>query len=779
MVASKLLTVMTASEHALGTPGWRAADWFVLTPRLLDSLSVFLMWSCIVASRVVASSANSDVADPLAAFLALPLLVIIPRQLGVLVWAFARPPQAILGGLERYIVQWLAGVTLLILGLTILTGIIGVPSAVATVGVLLVVSGSVFAGGRASDDSGSPTRVSVLRRVTDGLPYIASLVLVAAPVTLIRLTEPYPMQVGWGLFSFNFRVLQFTQTDHIAIAPGLHTPIHASLLGVTSIATGTAVEGLIWAAPVLLYAAFAMGVFVLTRRLSGSTLVALGSVWIAVWILSNTTFQHLHAVGMRGVFLALWPWILLVILKCFPASARRPSELAPYLAYPLIAVSVVGLIRWFLPSDVQPWALVSMIPGGVVALRMLPQETRQAVGLITFVAAGMAFIHIIEGPLYVGLGLLFALALLWTPRSLPSRAAVGIALLAIAMFITLQVADLLTFDDSSVISRFLLGDARADAIPIPFDRKLFLMALGLTYTFYALIGLSALRLLIWPNALHGAAVGLVVIALALYFVPESGLHRIMGPVIPLIGLTVVLELRWFAQRLAGFKWKQAHAIVSGTLVIIALVALTPHLTSSLREQVRLDSVFGLPIPRTEGDFSSVTAGEYEAIAWISENIPSDWVIVSDPMTMFLTQGLTLNPQVAQKRAWVAESEYTPEDQERLFSVSQLVFGAPSTKAASEQIALLTGDHPGAVLVISTRTLTWLFDPDNLFVRERPINILLEKEPLASICGYREFEPCPSRFLESEDFVLVYAKDNVAVLVPTDDVNRLSMPRDTR
>ena len=82
MVASKLLTVMTASEHALGTPGWRAADWFVLTPRLLDSLSVFLMWSCIVASRVVASSANSDVADPLAAFLALPLLVIIPRQLG-------------------------------------------------------------------------------------------------------------------------------------------------------------------------------------------------------------------------------------------------------------------------------------------------------------------------------------------------------------------------------------------------------------------------------------------------------------------------------------------------------------------------------------------------------------------------------------------------------------------------------------------------------------------------------------------------------------------------
>ena len=768
---------MTAPEHALSTSRWHAADWFVLTPRLLDSLSVFLMWSCIVASRVVASSANSDVADPLAAFLALPLLVIIPRQLGVLVWVFARQPQAILDGLERYIIQWLAGVTLLILGLTILTGIIGVPSAVATIGVLLVVSGSVFAGGQASDDSWSSTRGSVLRRVTDGLPYIASLVLVAAPVTLIRLTEPYPMQVGWGLFSFNFRVLQFTQTDHIAIAPGLHTPIHASLLGVTSIATGTAAEGLIWAAPVLLYAAFAMGVFALTRRLSGSTLVALGSVWIAVWILSNTTFQHLHAVGMRGVFLALWPWILLVLLKCFPASARRPSDLAPYVAFPLIALSVVGMIRWFLPSDVQPWALLSMIPVGAVALRMLPQETRQAVGLLTFVAAGMTFIHIIEGPLYVGLGLLFASALVWTPRSLSSRAAVGIAFLAIAMFITLQVADLLTFDDSSVISRFLLGDARADAIPIPFDRKLFLMTLGLTYTFYALIGLSAFRLLIWPNALHGAAVGLVAVALALYFVPESGLHRIMGPVIPLIGLTVVLELRWFARRLVGLRWKQEHALLSGALVVIALVALTPHLTSSLREQVRLDSVFGLPVPRTEGDFSSVTAGEYEAIAWISENIPSDWVIVSDPMTMFLTQGLTLNPQVALKRAWVAQSEYTLDDQERLYSVSQLVFGAPSTMAAREAMASLTEGHPASLLVISTRTLTWLLNPDSLFLRARPVDMLLEKEPLESFCGYRELAPCPARFLDSAEFSLVYSRDNVAILVPTDDLTWLSVPSD--
>ena len=136
---------MTATEDALSTSRWYAADWYVLRPRLLNSLSVFVMWGCIVASRVAASSANSDVADPLAAFLALPLLIIIPRQLGVLVWLLARQSNASLGSLERYIVQWLAGVTLLIVSLTIFTGIIGVPAEVATLGVLLLVSGCVFA----------------------------------------------------------------------------------------------------------------------------------------------------------------------------------------------------------------------------------------------------------------------------------------------------------------------------------------------------------------------------------------------------------------------------------------------------------------------------------------------------------------------------------------------------------------------------------------------------------------------------------------------------------
>ena len=147
------------------------------------------------------------------------------------------------------------------------------------------------------------------------------------------------------------------------------------------------------------------------------------------------------------------------------------------------------------------------------------------------------------------------------------------------------------------------------------------------------------------------------------------------------------------------------------------------------------------------------------------------------MTMFLTQGLTLNPQVAQKRAWVAQSEYTLDDQERLYSVSQIVFGAPSTMAAREAMASLTEGHPGSALVISTRTLTWLLNPDSLFLRARPVDMLLEREPLESFCGYREFAPCPARFLDSEEFSLVYSRGNVAILVPTDDLTRLSVPSD--
>ena len=732
--------------------------------RSLDGVSLALIWACVATARVATGLADgSDIANGTAALIAMPLLVLIPRSLGLFASRAISSWGLTHASVDRFVAEWLVGVVLLILAATLLTGIANVPAEATAVLILALASCGVL---MKIGESDAPVNAAA-GTLRGSWPYLLALGLIAAPLILIRSSQPYPLQVGWGLFSFSFRTLQFTETDHIAIAPGLHTPIHASILGVTSIVTGVAPDGLIWAAPILLFVSFGFGMFVLARRLTDSNLVALGALWIALWVMSLTTFQHLHGIGMRGVMLALWPWVLLLLLRSKP---RAPDlKIATWLPIALAgaALAGVGLIRWFLPEAVQLWSILVLIVVGGVALRFVPVEFRKDAGLLTAVAGAMTFIHIIEGPIFFAMGMLFVVLLPLKVAQLRMRMIIGAGHAIVVLFIVAQVAGVLEFDDASMISRALLGNARADAIPIPFEEKFRLFERGFTYTLLALVGLSAVRLLRWPEPVHVASTATVAIALFLYFVPESGLHRIIGPVIPFIALGIAMELWWLGKRIAGLRWEVPPAWAVGVLVVVGLIAITPHLTSPLRAQMATDSILGFPSSNSPRDFSNITRGEYKASAWIGENIPLDWAVVSDPTTMFVIQGLTLHPQIAEKRAWVAESEYTESDQERLRSLRTEVFEAPTVDAALEKIESLTAGHTGVVLVISHRTLDWLLDPGSLFRLSKPREaVSLEVESLQSLCDYYSREYCLTGFFESDKLSAVYNESGVAIFVPT-------------
>ena len=729
----------------------------------LNGLSLALIWASVAIARVATQLADgSDIANGAAAIIAMPLLVLIPRSLGLFVsraissWGLTRAP------VDRFVAEWLVGVVLLILAATLLTGIANVPAEATAVLILVLASCGVLMKIGESDAPAS-AEAGTLR---GSWPYLLALGLIAAPLVLIRSSQPYPLQVGWGLFSFSFRTLQFTETDHIAIAPGLHTPIHASILGVTSIVTGVTPDGLIWAAPILLFVSFGLGMFVLARRLTGSNLVALGALWVALWVVSLTTFQHLHGMGMRGVMLALWPWVLLLLLRSKPKALDLKFDTWLPIALAGVALASVGLIRWFLPEAVQLWSILVLIALGGVALHFVPAELRKDAGLLMVVASAMTFIHIIEGPIFFAMVMLFVLLLPLRVGQSRMRMIIGAGYAVVVLFIVAQVAGVLEFDDASTISRALLGNARADAIPIPFDEKFRLFERGFTYTILALLGLSAVRLLRWPEPVHVASIATVAVAFLLFFVPESGLHRVIGPVIPFIALSIAMELWWLGKRAAGLRWEVPPAWAVGALVVVGLIAITPHLTSPLRVQLLTDSLLGFPSSSSPRDFSNITRGEYRASVWIGENIPNDWAVVSDPTTMFFIQGLTLQPQVAEKRAWVAESEYTLSDQERLRSLRAEVFEAPTVAAALEKIESLTAANTGSVLVLSHRTLDWVLDSSSLFRLKKPRKgVSLDVESLQSHCDDSR-EHCLTMFLESDLFSAVYNEGGVAVLVPT-------------
>jgi hypothetical protein len=389
--------------------------------------------------------------------------------------------------------------------------------------------------------------------------------------------------------------------------------------------------------------------------------------------------------------------------------------------------------------------------------------------------ATLTFFHAVEGPMFFGLGVGFLLVLAWQPVSWRFRALVAAGYSIAVVFIVLQVIDVITFDDPSKISRVLLGSDRADAIPLPFDSKMALFKAGMTYPIMGILGFSALRSLVWPNSIRLASMAAVAAATLLYFLPESGLHRTLGPSIPFIGVVIALELDWIAQRLLKVRWSSAPVWATGALALAALIALTPTLTSSLRSQTGLSSRLGFPVPESGREFSSVLPQEYRAGEWIAEHIPEDWAIVSDPTTMFVMEGMTFHPQVIEKRRWVAASEYPLEDQGRLRAAYSLVFTASTDQQALDGISSLTQGHEGAVLVFSNRTLMWLADPGILFPLGKPLEFLMEREPIQSFCGYRNMSVCPWPLLESPLFSVVYNQEGIAVLVPSHQLDGGALP----
>jgi hypothetical protein len=753
-----------AGRDRTAAPSWvTAAAAYVSS---LDVLSIALVWACAGAARLAPGVIDdAQISEPVTALLSLPLLVVVPRQLGVVAvrpllrgWG-VRLPVA-----EEYAVAWLAGVALMVVGLNLLTDVAGLKAEVSTAIVMASATAAslVWAARPASErEDGEGGRVF-------GPAWLLASVLglAAVPLAMVRVMQPYPHLVGWGMFNMNYRVLEFVMGDMIPMAPGIHTPVHASLVGTSSLVTGAEPFGIIWAAPLLLFLVYGAGVYVFARRVLGSDLLAAVAVWVALWVFSFQAIQHLHAVGMRSVILAAFPWLLVALEGRLGALPRRPDGLALYLAGPLSAMAAISLTRWFLPSAAQVWAILLIAGVFLVAIRHVREQARGSIGLLTVVGAGLTLLHFIEGPIFFGMGVGFLLLLRWQPVTPAWRGLIAGVFAVTIAFVLAQAAGLIEFGDESAITRFLLGSGRADATDIPFDRKLFFLQHGLTVPLLCILGWSAARNLARPDARQLSALAFLSLATLLFVLPESGMHRVVAPAIPLIGLIMALELRWWAERATTFATERRREVLQAALVVAMIIALTPTLSHSLRSQTGLHSVLAFPYPDASREFSSITTGEYRASQWIADHVPQDWAVVSDPITMFYLQGLTFHPQVAEKRAWVSVSEYTEEDQERLRSLAPLVFNARSVTAALPEIERLTEEHPGWVLVLSQRTVDWLLAPGDLFRRAKPTAqaSLEDASGLQSLCNYYGLDPCLSMFLASSQLTNAYASEEVAVLV---------------
>ena len=100
----------------------------------------------------------------------------------------------------------------------------------------------------------------------------------------------------------------------------------------------------------------------------------------------------------------------------------------------------------------------------------------------------------------------------------------------------------------------------------------------------------------------------------------------------------------------------------------------------------------------------------KTIAFIVIN--SDVVLVSDPYTMFIVEGLTGIPTIMIERAFIYEEGYTPEALNIMRKVKYILAGGNITEL-KEYVKIIYPNAKRCVVIYTSRTHIWL-NKENVF-----------------------------------------------------------------
>lgn len=738
------MTPALTPAGALRAWGWSRAH---RAPGAPELALVALALAIAVVGRGMDGIVRASILDPMLVLLALPLAVEMPRRVALaagsarLMRALDLDPEA----LETQFLHWLAGVVLLV---TAGAGLALAPGFSATAYVTIA-----FAIVLISPLSRECT-VRIPRRIDSGTGLAIAIVLlgVLSSLLIVRVHQPYPMLDGFGIASYGYRMDQFLQDGVLRLAPGLHTPVHSAVLAPIAHLSGAEPLGPAWAAPVALYLVYAFGTWRLASMILDDPRHAALAAGVALFLLAVPTFRHMHAAGMRAFVFALQPFAIALVLQAYESKRPRSRELLSALTFAAVLAALITVLRYAAPYQVQPWLIAVVLGAGIMLLLRVRPQPIALYGALALLACGFTFLHAFDGP--AAMAVIGALVLCrHAVRLRPYGGVVVPALVfaASALFLV-QATGLITFPDPSIFSRNLLGDSRADAIVLGYAEKMTFLRQGLTVPIIVILAVAAERRLfgVWtqiesadgPSAetLEGTVAAVAAVFLA-YLLPESNSFRFVSMAIPLLAILVVAELVFWARLAVEWLGVGRRGLIVFGAVAAMLVGIGPMLSQPLRTQAPPS-----PLTLSAYDRDDLAVAEY-----LRSNTGGNTLIVSDPMTMFLLEGLAYRPQIVEKRAWVALSEYSGADRDRLSGVRDAVFDPALTPAQSLANACVLAGRPfdAVALVLTRRTAAWARTPFT---------------PLFLTSGGAPVEPLAAHFADGDAFVDAYTADDAVVLV---------------
>ena len=139
---------------------------------------------------------------------------------------------------------------------------------------------------------------------------------------------------------------------------------------------------------------------------------------------------------------------------------------------------------------------------------------------------------------------------------------------------------------------------------------------------------------------------------------------------------------------------------------------------------------------------------------IKVSTTTDTLIISDPYTMFMMEGLIGRDQAVDWSVWIDESEYAPEILKQMEDIKNRIFKAKDSKSAYEEIQKIRRNHSKILIIVSERTSTWLKQDKRMFIWWPPKGV-----------DMKLFD----KFEDERYFDLVYHVDNKIYIFEVKDI----------
>jgi len=725
-----------------------------------------------------------DIPPFLKSCLALPTLLVVPQLIGDLTLWLLRAPFYDLDIFSKYIVEYLFGLMTLFTSILVFINVTRLSLDYYILSLFILIFLGIFYR-RIRRAAISSTKERLKSCLGNYLILPVLLVLGILPAINVKIYQPFPLVDNPAVSSFIFETLQLTDGKIFYVSYG-HIPVIPALTGFTSELFNIHPLFLYHVAPYLMYLIYPLGIYLLSYRLSGKMSLSLLASFIGCWpILGTLDFNSFMT---KGFVLLLFPYILYVFsvfLKEKTEITFKMKNIITFFSFTFIVWSFLFFQKFLLPITMKNVAIILLVSLVILLSKIIRNaEVKSSYLLISIATLAISMVSAAEAVFFFVALYSFVLSFKIISHRKKYFLIFYCSLLTLFfVFVFTQMAGIVVFQDNFVFSRRLWGNL--------YDSFWFNMDFQQKYGWYVSANSALLHIIFYlgmlliliirdfkssPIAVSGLT------CLFLFFLPEGHFWRVASYTNVALAYCisfVVLYPLTFLNRTKHLKPKfdignvnlvlRKNRAVKLLYIMIALLVILATMVD-----LRKNYIQAIAQTNSEGYFSYMTLTEVNAALWLYGNTPKMWInpwlgdtnvkkivitihdptlghareltipltndtlIISDPYTMFLMNGLTGRDQAIDERVFIYEEEYAPEALQQMKNIKEKIFMANSSEAAYKEIQKVKREHSVVLIVLSEKTYWWSLS-DNTFILFTQTHLLHDSRLLELFDDERFFQ----------------------------------------